>query len=324
MNHKGTQWIETERLQLRPFGLEDAEAMYRNWASDAEVTKFLTWKPYESVEESRKTIEDWYGKREEKEFYQWAVVYKEAGEPVGSVSATRVDNDTESVTIGYCIGRAWWGKGITVEALKALIAFFFEEVGVHCMNACHDPRNPNSGKVMKKCGMAYEGTWRAGGINNQGICDESWYSILKEEYCRRKRIFGYDVWNWLYEKAASVQNGRTVSPFIDAGGVAAAVLTKKGNVYTGICIDATSGLGMCGERNAIGNMLTNGEHQIDKVVAVMPDGKTGPPCGACREAMMQLDENSGEIEILLDLDTKKTVRLKELMPNWWGHERFKD
>lgn len=74
--------------------------------------------------------------------------------------------------------------------------------------------------------------------------------------------------------------------------------------------------------NAIANMITNGESQIDKVVAVMPDGRVGPPCGACREYMMQLDKDSGNIEILLDLETEKTVLLKELIPNWWGADRF--
>ena len=79
---------------------------------------------------------------------------------------------------------------------------------------------------------------------------------------------------------------------------------------------------MCAERNAIANMITNGESQIDKVVAVMPNGKVGAPCGACREYMMQLDKNSKDIKILLDLDTQKTVKLGALMPNWWGYDRF--
>ena len=131
-----------------------------------------------------------------------------------------------------------------------------------------------------------------------------------------------DIWNELYEAARKVQNGRTISPFIEAGGVAAAILTKAGNVYVGVCIDTASALGMCAERNAIANMITNGESQIDKVVAVMPDGRVGSPCGACRESMMQLDKNSGEIEVLLDLESKKTIRLKELIPNWWGRDRY--
>lgn len=134
-----------------------------------------------------------------------------------------------------------------------------------------------------------------------------------------------DMWNKLYEAAVKVQNRRTISPFVDAGGVATAILTKQGNIYVGVCIDTASTLGMCAERNAIANMITNGESRIEKIVAVMPDGRVGSPCGACREYMMQLDKDSGEIEILLDLETQKTVRLKELIPDWWGEndERWK-
>ena len=130
------------------------------------------------------------------------------------------------------------------------------------------------------------------------------------------------MWNKLYNEAVKVQNKRTISPFIDAGGVAAAILTKQGNIYVGVCIDTASTLGMCAERNAIANMITNGESQIDKVVAVMPDGRVGSPCGACREYMMQLDKDSGEIEILLDLKAQKTVKLKDLIPDWWGTHNF--
>lgn len=130
------------------------------------------------------------------------------------------------------------------------------------------------------------------------------------------------MWNTLYNAARKVQKGRVVSPFIEAGGVAAAILTRKGNIYVGVCIDTASSLGMCAERNAIANMITNGESQIDKVVAILPDGRVGSPCGACREYMMQLDRDSGDIEILLNLETKETIRLRELMPDWWGRERF--
>lgn len=129
-------------------------------------------------------------------------------------------------------------------------------------------------------------------------------------------------WNKLYAAARAVQAPRTVSPFIEAGGVAAAVLTAAGNVYVGVCIDTCSGLGMCAERSAMAAMLTHGESRIERVVAVMPDGRVGPPCGACREFMMQLDAAAGEIEILLDLEHERTVRLKELVPAWWGEERF--
>lgn len=131
-----------------------------------------------------------------------------------------------------------------------------------------------------------------------------------------------DIWDKLYSEARKVQKSRTISPFIEAGGVASAILTKAGNIYVGVCIDTASTLGMCAERNAIANMITNGEHQIDKVVAIIEDGSVGSPCGACREYMMQLDKDSGDIEILVDFENRKTVRLKELIPDWWGKERF--
>lgn len=131
-----------------------------------------------------------------------------------------------------------------------------------------------------------------------------------------------DIWDKLFREAKKVQNNREISPFIDAGGVSAAILTKKGNIYVGVCIDTAASLGMCAERNAIANMITNGENQIDKVLAIMPDGRVGPPCCVCREYMMQLDKDSGNIEILLDFETKKIVTLRELVPEWWGYDRF--
>ena len=133
-----------------------------------------------------------------------------------------------------------------------------------------------------------------------------------------------NIWDVLYEKALEVQNGRVISPFVDAGGVAAAILTKEGNIYVGVCIDTCCSLGMCAERNAIANMITNGESKIDKVVAVMGDGRVGTPCGACRELMMQLSPESSKIEILTDKETKTTVTLGELMPDWWGRARFEE
>lgn len=131
-----------------------------------------------------------------------------------------------------------------------------------------------------------------------------------------------DQWIELYNEARKVQKAWEVSPFIEAGGVAAALLTKKGTVYVGVCIDTASSLGMCAERNAIANMLTNGESQIEKIVAVLSDGSVVAPCGVCRESMMQLAKDSGEIEVLLDYEERKVSKLKELLPNWWGSSRF--
>ncbi len=126
------------------------------------------------------------------------------------------------------------------------------------------------------------------------------------------------IWNEMYQAAKAVRNERKVSEYIDAGGVAAAVLSSSGRIYTGVCIDTCSTLGICAERNAIFNMITNGEQKIEKVLAIMPDGKSGAPCGACRELMVQLMPHSYQkIEILLDYDTGKITTLGELTPEWW-------
>ena len=130
------------------------------------------------------------------------------------------------------------------------------------------------------------------------------------------------TWQELYDMAKERLNPRVLTPFMEAGGVAAAILTDKGNVYVGVCIDTCCSLGMCAERNAIANMITNGESRIVKLVCVMGDGRVGSPCGACREMMMQLDKHSPEIEILTDLETLSTVMLGDLVPDWWGAERM--
>ncbi len=182
MKHLGTKKLQTSRLILRPFRLEDEGSVFRNWASDEEVTKFLTWPTHKSVEITHMVLESWEKENENPENYQWAIELKELGEPIGSISVVKTDDRTKSADIGFCIGKSWWGQGITAEALKAVMAFLFDEVGMNCIRACHDVHNPNSGRVMKKCGMTLEGIRRAAGVNNQGVCDEVWYAILKKEY----------------------------------------------------------------------------------------------------------------------------------------------
>ena len=126
------------------------------------------------------------------------------------------------------------------------------------------------------------------------------------------------VWSEMYQAAKKVQNGRKISDYVDAGGVAAAVLSASGKIYTGVCIDTCSTLGICAERNAIFNMITNGEQEIRKVLAIMPDGRIGAPCGACRGLMVQLmPEDYRQIEIMLDYESKKITTLGQLTPDWW-------
>lgn len=182
MKNCGTQRIETDRLILRRYKIEDADAMYKNWASDSEVTKFLTWQPHSSVDVSRSIIEDWLKEYSDEKYYHWAIVLKDNGnEPIGGISVVHMNEDISMVHIGYCLGRAWWRRGIMSEALKAVTNFMFDTVEVNRVEARHDPRNPNSGKVMQKCGMKYEGTLRSADRNNQGICDACYYALLRSE-----------------------------------------------------------------------------------------------------------------------------------------------
>ena len=125
-------------------------------------------------------------------------------------------------------------------------------------------------------------------------------------------------WAELYSAAKAVQSARKISDYVTAGEVSAAIMSVSGKIYTGICVDTCSTLGICAERNAIFNMLTNGESEIKKVLAVLPDGKTGAPCGACRELMVQLmPEKYKSVEIMLDYDSEKIITLGELTPEWW-------
>ncbi len=126
------------------------------------------------------------------------------------------------------------------------------------------------------------------------------------------------IWKEMFQAAKAVQNGRKISDYVDAGGVAAAILSSSGKIYTGVCVDTCSTLGICAERNAIFNMITNGEQKIKKVLAIMPDGKSGAPCGACRELMVQLMPDSyQEIEVMMDFEAEEIVTLGELTPKWW-------
>lgn len=184
MDNKGTKRIETDRLILRQFRIEDARDMYNNWATDAEVTKFLTWSPHPDINFTKNLLENWIGKYFEPTWYNWAIELKETEEVVGNISVVKLNERIEAADIGYCMGKAWWGREIMPEALRAVIEYLFEEVGLNRVAACHDVNNPKSGRVMSKAGMTKEGVLRAAGRNNQGICDEVWYSILKSEFVR--------------------------------------------------------------------------------------------------------------------------------------------
>jgi len=190
MEHKGTQRIETSRLILRPFAIEDRESMYDNWASDPEVTRYLTWPTHTSPEVTEEILREWAAQYINMDFYQWAIELKRVGVPVGSISVVHYESRIRAAVVGYCIGRKWWRQGITSEALQAVIDFLIGEVGFNRVESYHDSNNPNSGAVMRKCGMTYEGTLKQSDWNNQGIVDKCCYAVLAEEWRFKRGIAG--------------------------------------------------------------------------------------------------------------------------------------
>lgn len=182
MEYKGTIVLETERLVLRRFTLEDAQEMFENWANDPEVTRYLTWKPHGTVEVTKEILTEWTNNYQQMNYYQWAIVVKETNDLIGSLGIVHSSEKTQTATFGWCIGQNWWGKGYMPEAGKAMLEFLFHEVGYNRIEAQYDIDNPKSGRAMEKLGMVQEGILRQHGFSNRGLIDEVWCSILREEY----------------------------------------------------------------------------------------------------------------------------------------------
>ena len=165
-------------LQQNREPLQNAVQMYYNWACDPEVTKYLTWQPHKSVEETTEILQQWEAGYSKNEFYQWAIELNDIEQPIGSISVVSLNEDVQSAELGYCIGKSWWHQGYTTEAVEAVIRFLMAEVGAGRVWSQHDVANPNSGEVMKKAGMDYEGTLRQSLKDNQGIVDSAIYAKI--------------------------------------------------------------------------------------------------------------------------------------------------
>lgn len=151
--HCGSVPLETERLVLRRFTAADAEAMFENWADDPDVTQYLVWRAHSSVRETADVIRYWESQYHKKDFYEWAIVPKNLGHPIGSIGVTKIKGMKTVMEFGYCIGRSWWGNGICAEASMAVLDLMFHRVGCTSMIAMHALPNVSSGRVMEKCGM---------------------------------------------------------------------------------------------------------------------------------------------------------------------------
>ena len=182
MHNKGTRPLETRRLILRPFQHSDAADMYKNWASDPEVTEFLTWPTHTDIEITKAVLGGWIDGYSDPSHYNWVMELKDGGEIIGNISVVKLVEKIEAAEIGYCMGKAWWGQEFMPEALRTVIAYLFDEVGLNRVAAWHDTNNPKSGRVMVKAGMKLEGVLRASAIHRNGVIyDKACYSILRNE-----------------------------------------------------------------------------------------------------------------------------------------------
>jgi ribosomal-protein-alanine N-acetyltransferase len=189
MTHKGTIILETERLILRRFTLEDLEQIYYNCWSDEEVWKWTNYKPMNSTQDvknnARMFTEEWLGAYDNPNRYSWAIQLKNSGEVIGRFFGMHPDDQISQIELAYELGRNWWNQGFMTEAVKVVIDFFFNDIGFNRIYANHAIDNPASGKVMRKCGMTYEGTMRQACKCNYGLFDKVNYAILAEEYIKR-------------------------------------------------------------------------------------------------------------------------------------------
>lgn len=182
MKELKTEPLESDRLILRKFLLEDADGMYNNWATDPESCKFLTWSVHKDVEETKRVIQSWI-KEYDDESLNWVVEIKDTHEIIGSICALSISKRNETVELGYCYGSKYWGKGYATEALRMVIEYLLTECGFYLVEADHISGNPASGRVMQKAGMHKDAVLRDRVINNftKERNDEIIYSITKNE-----------------------------------------------------------------------------------------------------------------------------------------------
>lgn len=178
-----TPRLTTKRLLLRPLAITDASAMFHNWANDPQVTKYLTWPPHTNESTTKDQLVLRETKYKNKEILDWGIVVKETNELIGTITVVKDHPEYQTMEIGYVIGRKWWHQGYTTEAFKQIIQYLFATYSwLNRIEATHDIENPNSGKVMQKCGLQFEGILRQRRKNNRGLINSAMYAILREDF----------------------------------------------------------------------------------------------------------------------------------------------
>ena len=300
--------LYTERTLLRRWEESDAEALFA-YARDPEVGPAAGWPAHRSQEESLHVIRNVLSAPE-----CFAICLKDSGKPIGTIQLklnghTDLAEQDDECELGYWIGKPYWGRGIMPEAVREVLRHAFEDLGMQKVWCGYYEGNVKSKRVQEKTGFLF-----------QRRTESVEVPLMHENRTGYVNLMTRDRWTWtrLYDAARAVQNGRRVSAYVEAGGVAAAVESGSGRIYTGVCVDTCSTLGIRAERNAIFHMLTEGEQSIRRMLAIMPSGSTGAPCGACRELMVQLmPEQYQGVEIMLDYPANRIVTLGELTPEWW-------
>ena len=144
--------ITTERLILRKIKKEDTEAVFTNWASDPEVTKYLTWPTHKSIEDTRRVMDRWLKENEEPKTIRYGITLKDSGELIGMIDVVGyIDNNP---AIGYCLSRKYWNKGYMTEACSAFMEYLFA-IGYQTILIEADENNTGSNKVIQKCGFEF-------------------------------------------------------------------------------------------------------------------------------------------------------------------------
>lgn len=181
LNHIGTVTLETERLILRKFVIEDSEDMFINWVNDREVSKYMRWNAHIDINETEKALKNRIDKYLNPSIYFWAIIMKTINKPIGSIAIITSNEYDMCAEVAYCIGRNYWGQGIAAEALKRVLEFGLTEVNFNRIEAYHSVNNIASGRVMQKAGMIYEGRMRKKYRSHVEFEDSDLYAILKED-----------------------------------------------------------------------------------------------------------------------------------------------
>lgn len=304
----GSDVLMTQRLILRRWNQKDAEDLYR-YACDPDVGPIAGWPPHKNPDESRAVIRDVLNGRE-----AYAICLKEDGRAIGAIELklnghTDLTDRDDECEMGYWLGKPFWGRGIVPEAVTEMLRRAFEDIGMQKVWVGYYEGNSKSKRVQEKCRFRFQ-------RKSEGVD----VPLMQEKRTGYVSSLTKDQWQWdrLYAAAAAVRKERRISDYVTCGEVSAAILSGSGRIYTGVCIDTCSTLGICAERNAIFHMITNGEAEIQKVIAILPDGSSGAPCGACRELMVQLmPEKYQGVQIMMDYEAESVVTLGELTPAWW-------